>query len=127
MFIIIFAGVRSLPSSPFEAAAIDGAGPLRVFVYVTLPLLRPVIIVAGVLRTIDAARTYDIIYLITKGGPNFTTDLTSMYLERVNFEFFELGYGSALSWIMLVAVLGAIVALIKVTKLDRLLSEKEAV
>ena len=59
-------------------------------------MLKPVIIIATLLRIIDAARTYDTVFIITRGGPDFATDLASIYLQRVNFQFFDLGYGSAL-------------------------------
>jgi multiple sugar transport system permease protein len=113
MFIIIFAGVRALPRSPFEAAAIDGAGPFKTFWYVTLPMLRPVIVIAVLLRMIDAVRTYDTVYIMTRGGPNLATDLVSIYLQRINFQFFDLGFGAALSWIILVLVLLAVLVLVK--------------
>jgi multiple sugar transport system permease protein len=113
MFIIIFAGLRALPQSPFEAAAIDGAGPLRTFWNITLPMLRPVILIAVLLRLIDAVRTYDTVYIMTRGGPNLATDLVSIYLQRINFQFFDLGFGAALSWITLLLVLATVLALVK--------------
>ncbi len=113
LFIIILAGLRGLPTSPFEAAAIDGAGAFRVFFSITLPMLRPVIIIAALLRIIDAARTYDTVFLLTRGGPDFATDLGSIYLQRINFQFFNLGYGSALSWIVLVAILIVVLVFVK--------------
>lgn len=90
MFLIVFAGISSLPKSPFEAAAIDGASPLRAFFSITLPMLKPVIVIATLLRIVDAFRTYDTVYIITRGGPDFATDLVSVYLQRVNFRFFDL-------------------------------------
>lgn len=112
MFIIIFAGLRALPRSPFEAAAIDGAGPFTTFWHVSLPMLRPVIVIAVLLRMIDAVRTYDTVYIMTRGGPNLATDLVSIYLQRINFQFFDLGFGAALSWIILILVLLAVLALV---------------
>jgi len=102
VFIIVLAGLRALPKSPFEAAAVDGASPWEIFRLITLPMLKPVITIAVLLRLIDAARTYDTVYLLTRGGPNFATDLSSIYLQRVNFQFFNFGYGAALSWIYLI-------------------------
>lgn len=125
MFIVIFAGLRALPKSPFEAAAIDGAGPLRTFFFVTLPMLKPVIVVASLLRIIDAMRTFDTVYIITRGGPAFSTDLISVYLQRVNFKFFDLGYGAALSWLTLIAVLIVVVIFAHLTGFLKLLAEKE--
>ena len=125
LFIIILAGLRGLPTSPFEAAAIDGAGAFRVFFSITLPMLRPVIIIAALLRMIDAARTYDIVHLLTRGGPDFATDVASIYLQRVNFQFFNLGYGSALSWLLLVAILIVVLVYVRLTGFLRVISERE--
>jgi multiple sugar transport system permease protein len=125
IFIIVLAGLRGLPASPFEAAAIDGAGAFRVFFNITLPMLRPVIIIATLLRIIDAARTYDTVYILTRGGPDFATDLASIYLQRVNFQFFNLGYGSALSWLMLLAILIVVLVFVKWSGFLKIASEKE--
>ncbi|MCW5709166.1 sugar ABC transporter permease [Shinella sp.] len=125
MFIIIFAGLRSLPKSPFEAAAIDGAGHLATFMNVTLPMLKPVIVIATLLRIVDAFRTYDTVYIITRGGPDFATDLLSVYLQRVNFRIFDLGYGSALSWIALVIVLVVVLVFVNLTGFLKLVADKE--
>jgi multiple sugar transport system permease protein len=125
MFIIIFAGLRALPRSPFEAAAIDGAGPIRTFFSVTLPMLRPVIVVAVLLRVIDAIRTYDTVYIITRGGPDFASDLVSVYLQRANFKFFDLGYGAAISWLTLIAILAIVLIFVRLTGFMKLLADKE--
>lgn len=125
MFIIIFAGLKSLPQSPFESAAIDGAGPLMTFRLVTLPMLKPVITIAVLLRLLDAIRTYDTVYIVTKGGPDFATDLISIYLQRVNFRFFDLGYGAAASWLILIFVLIVVLVFVNLTGFLRTIQEKE--
>ncbi|TIW29533.1 MAG: sugar ABC transporter permease [Mesorhizobium sp.] len=126
MFLIIFAGLSALPKSPFEAAAIDGASPVQTFFMVTLPMLKPVIVIASLLRIVDAIRTYDTVYIITRGGPDFATDLLSVYLARVNFRFFNLGYGAALSWITLLIILTVVLIFVKYTGFMRMVNEKEA-
>ena len=126
MFLVIFAGLRALPRSPFEAAAIDGAGPLRTFLEVTLPMLKPVMVIAALLRIIDAMRTYDTVYIITRGGPDLATDLASVYLQRINFKFFDLGYGSATSWLVLVMLLAIVLVFVKLTGFMTLVAAKEA-
>ena len=125
LFLIIFAGLRALPASPFESASIDGAGPLTIFFNITLPLLKPVMVIATLLRLIDAARTYDTVYILTRGGPDFATDLSSIYLQRVNFQFFNIGYGSALSLIMLVAILVVVLVFVKWSGFLKIVSERE--
>lgn len=126
MFIIIFAGLKSLPRSPFESAAIDGAGPLMVFWHVTLPMLKPVIVIATLLRLLDAIRTYDTVHILTRGGPDFATDLISVYLQRVNFRFFDLGYGAAASWLILIFVLIVVLIFVNLTGFLRTVNEKES-
>lgn len=126
MFIIIFAGLKSLPRSPFESAQIDGASNWQIFWQVTVPMLKPVIVIAMLLRLIDALRTYDTIYIITRGGPDFATDLVSVYLQRVNFRFFDLGYGSALSWVTMLLILVVVLIFVNVTGFLRIVNEKEA-
>lgn len=125
MFLIIYAGLTSLPKTPFEAAAIDGATPARMFWSITLPMLKPVIVIATLLRIVDAFRTYDTVYTITRGGPDFSTDLVSIYLQRVNFRFFDLGYGSALSWITLIIVLVVVLIFVRATGFLKLVADKE--
>jgi multiple sugar transport system permease protein len=125
MFIIIFAGLKSLPRSPFESAAIDGAGPVMTFVQITLPMLKPVIVIATLLRLLDAIRTYDTVYILTRGGPDFATDLISIYLQRVNFRFFDLGYGAAASWLILILVLVVVLIYVQLTGFLKSVSEKE--
>ena len=125
MFLIIFAGISALPKSPFEAAAIDGASPAQTFFSVTLPMLKPVIVIAALLRIVDAMRTYDTVYIITRGGPDFATDLPSIFLQRVNFRFFSLGYGAATSWLILIAILIVVLVFVHFTGFLKLVAEKE--
>jgi multiple sugar transport system permease protein len=101
LFLIILAGLQSLPQEPLEAARVDGAGPIRVFFDHTLPLLRPVLMVAVVLRLIDAVGTFDQIFVLTKGGPGTATQLISTYSYNTAFLFTQ--YGRALA--MVVALL----------------------
>lgn len=125
MFIIIFAGLKSLPRSPFESAAIDGAGPIMTFWQITLPMLKPVIVISTLLRMLDAIRTYDTVYIVTRGGPDFATDLISVYLQRVNFRFFDLGYGAAASWLILIIVLIVVLIFVNLTGFLKTVNEKE--
>ena len=76
LFLILLAGLQSMPQEPFEAAKVDGASSWRTFLDHTLPLLRPVLAVAIVLRTLDAFTTFDQIYVLTQGGPGTSTQLS---------------------------------------------------
>lgn len=96
MFLILLAGLQSMPVEPFEAARVDGAGSWRIFVDQTLPMLRSVLAVAIALRTIDAFTTFDQVFVLTKGGPGTSTQLISIYGYNTAFKFDEFGYGTAM-------------------------------
>ena len=93
--LLLLAGLQSLPREPFEAAAIDGTTTWRVFRFLTLPMLRPVIVVCVVIRAIDAFRTFDIVWTISGGGPARATEVFSIYAYVESFQFLNLARGSA--------------------------------
>ena len=96
IFLILLAGLQSLPQEPFEAARVDGAGAWRTFRDHTLPMLMPVLMVAIVLRTIDAFTTFDQVYVLTHGGPGTSTELISIYGYDTFFQFQQYGYAAAM-------------------------------
>jgi multiple sugar transport system permease protein len=96
MFLILLAGLQSLPVEPFEAARVDGAGPWRVLVDHTLPMLGPVLAIAIILRTIDAFGTFDQVFVLTRGGPGEATRLLSIFGYETAFKFQQTGYAAAL-------------------------------
>ena len=106
--VLLLAGLRSLPSEPLEAAAIDGASRLQMFWHVTLPLLRPYILVALLLRTIFEFRAFDNVYVMTSGGPANATMVLSMFSYLASFVRFDLSLGAAASWMMLVMSMGVL-------------------
>ncbi|WP_339291072.1 sugar ABC transporter permease [Paenibacillus sp. FSL W8-0187] len=83
--LIIYAGIRSLPTDPYEAAAIDGANKWQIFRSVTMPLLKPMILLAVVFRAIDSLKTFDIPYSLTQGGPGSSTEFLSLHVYRLGF------------------------------------------
>jgi multiple sugar transport system permease protein len=103
--LMLLAGLQSLPDEPFEAARIDGASWVQSFYYLTLPLLKPIILVALLWRFIDTFRIFDVIYLLTSGGPARVTETVSIYVYRYGFQSFNLGYAAAASFIMLLIML----------------------
>lgn len=105
MMLLMLAGLESLPVAPFEAATVDGASAWQRFLHITLPLLRPVIVVAVSLRVIDLFRTFDTIYIMTFGGPGHATELLPFYIYRAAFSSGRFGYASALSYITLLLTL----------------------
>jgi multiple sugar transport system permease protein len=105
IFLILLAGLQSLPQEPFEAARVDGAGAWRTFVDHTLPMLSPVLVVAIVLRTIDAFTTFDQVYVLTHGGPGEATELISIYGYDTFFRLQQYGYAAAMLLMVALVVL----------------------
>ncbi|MCZ8514717.1 sugar ABC transporter permease [Paenibacillus filicis] len=111
--LIFLAGLKNIPHSYYEAAQVDGANVFYRFFRITLPLLSPIILFNLILQTISAFLTFTPAYIISRGegGPLDNTLLYSLYLYRRAFQFFEMGYASAMAWIMLV-IIGVITLLI---------------
>jgi len=116
MALIILAGITVLPEEPYEAARVDGATPWQRFLFLTLPLLMPTIVVAVLLRSIDALKTFDIIYTMTRGGPGYATETINTYAYVQSFEYFNLGQASSLLVIFFAIVLGISLLFIQVRR-----------
>src|SRR5262245_9801564 len=116
MFLILLAGLQTLPVEPFEAARVDGAGPWRVFIDHTLPMLRPVIAIAIVLRTIDAFGTFDQVFVLTRGGPGEATRLLSVLGYDIAFKFQQTGYAAALFLTMGLIILALALAAVRMLR-----------
>lgn len=102
MFLLLLAGLQALPTEPFEAAVVDGASTWDTFRLVTLPMLRPAILVALLLRVMDLLRVFDHIFILTQGGPGFATETASLFIYRTAFRFYDFGYAAVLSFVVLV-------------------------
>ena len=103
--LITLAGLASLPTDPFEAAAIDGASTLQTIRRITLPLLLPTIVVAMLLRLIDALKTFDIIYTMTGGGPGFSSETLNVFAYQQAFQYFSFGYAGSVLMVFFAIVL----------------------
>lgn len=101
MFLILLAGLQAIPQEPYEAAVIDGSSPWQTFRHVTFPLLKPAILVALLLRTMDLLRVFDQVFILTEGGPGFATETISLYIYRTAFRFSDFGYAAAMSFVLL--------------------------
>jgi multiple sugar transport system permease protein len=101
MFLVLLAGLQAIPQEPYEAAMVDGSSWWQTFRHVTLPLLRPAILIALLLRTMDLLRVFDQIFILTEGGPGFATETVSLYIYRTAFRFFDFGYAAAMSFLLL--------------------------
>lgn len=112
MFLLLLAGLLSLPREPFLAAAIDGAGPVRTFFNVTFPLLVPVSIGAVVIRLIEASKIMETAYVLTSGGPGTATETAGYYIYIKGLRDFEIGYAASLSitYLVIMIVLLTIIA-----------------
>jgi multiple sugar transport system permease protein len=117
MFLVLLAGLQAIPQEPYEAAVIDGSSAWQTFRHVTLPLLKPAILIALLLRTMDLLRVFDQIFILTEGGPGFATETISLYIYRAAFRFSDFGYAAAMSFVLL--ILTNIISLLYIRLLQR--------
>jgi multiple sugar transport system permease protein len=101
--LVLLAGLQAIPRELYESAEVDGAGAWQRFRRVTLPMLRPAIVVALIFRTITAIQTFDIPYAMTGGGPGDSTETLAMYIQKTTIDYLDFGYGSALAVMMFAA------------------------
>jgi multiple sugar transport system permease protein len=118
--LILLAGLASLPRQVIEAATLDGAGRLRIFFYMVLPLMRNVILIAVVLRIMDAIKTFDIIYSLTGGGPGTTTMLITQYLSTTTFSRWQIGLAAAESFVTTMIISIIILLFIRLVREKRI-------
>jgi multiple sugar transport system permease protein len=113
MFVILLAGLAAIPPHLYEAAELDGVRPLQTFFYVTLPQLAPIILLAVTFRLLDAVKLFDVIFMLTGGGPGTATYTTSFYLYQIGFQQFHLSMATAGSWMFLILLSGIITVLVR--------------
>ena len=113
--LLLLAGLQSIPEDVLRAARVDGAGPLRIFFRITLPLLRPSIALAVLLRALDAFRVFDAIYVLTEGGPGHATETLSSYAYKTLMRSGDFGYGATLS----VVTFGCVLLLFALVRVRR--------
>jgi len=116
IMLIALAGLAALPKEPYESALIDGASPFQCFYLITLPLLRPTLIVAILFRSIDALKTFDIIFVMTQGGPSNASETINILLFNQAFSYFNMGYASSMAVALFAIVMGASLILMKVRR-----------
>ena len=98
--LIFLAGLQGVPEELHDAAAIDGAGPWRKFWHITIPMISPTILFNLILGVIGALKVFTMSFVATGGGPNYATWFYALHLYRNAFEYFRMGYGSALAWFL---------------------------
>jgi multiple sugar transport system permease protein len=102
--LVLLGGLQALPTEPYEAARVDGAGPAAILRYVTLPLLSPFIVLAVLFRAMDSLRIFDVIYATTLGGPNDATTNLQIMAYQYSFQWYQMGKGMAQAIVLLLLV-----------------------
>ncbi len=105
VMLIVLGGLASLPTDPYEAAVLDGANAWQVFRHVTLPLVWPFVVIAAVIRGIDALKAFDTIFVISNGGPGTASETLNILLYLQAFSFYDIGYASAVVVVFFVLVM----------------------
>jgi multiple sugar transport system permease protein len=103
--LIVLAGLAGLSPEPYESARVDGAGAVQTFFHITLPMITPTILTAIILRAVDALKTYDIIYAMTRGGPGYSSETLNIMAYKYSFEYFNLGQASSVLVFLFLLVL----------------------
>lgn len=104
MFLLLYSGLGALPREPKEAAMTLGATPWQIFRYVTFPSLKPVILIAIIIRSLEAFKIFDLVFIMTGGGPGTATETLSIYIYRTGFRYVQLSYAAALAIVILIAI-----------------------
>ncbi|MER9302336.1 sugar ABC transporter permease [Mesorhizobium sp. M0293] len=104
VMLIVLGGLASVPREPFESAEIDGANAWQQFCYLTLPMIAPFLMIAVIIRTIDALKSFDIIYAMTQGGPGTASETINIYLYNTAFSYYDIGYGSAMAVVFFIVI-----------------------
>lgn len=114
--LMCLSGLAALPREPFEAALLDGASAWVRFRYITLPLLRPTLIIAIIFRVIDLLKVVDVIYVMTRGGPGFASETVNVYNFLVGLFYYKVGYASSIAVVIFALVLGVTLVLMRVRR-----------
>lgn len=99
---VILAGLISLPEEPYDGARVDGANPWQIFIYITLPLLKPVIMLVIIMRALEILQVFDIVYVLTLGGPGSRTNTFSLFTYILGFRYWDIGQASAVAWMIMI-------------------------
>lgn len=115
-FLMLYAGLQTLPEELFEAAKVDGANAWQRFFYIKLPLLRALLIILTIFRSVDAFRSFDTVFALTYGGPGTNSYLLSFYAYLTGFSFLRMGYASAIAYVMVIFVIIATTIMFRVLR-----------
>jgi multiple sugar transport system permease protein len=112
IMLIVLGGLAAAPTEPYESAEIDGANGWQKFRYITYPMILPFMMTAAIIRTIDALKSFDIIYAMTQGGPGTASETINIYLYNVAFSYYDIGYGSAIAVVFFIVIITLSLALL---------------
>ena len=118
VMLIVLGGLAAIPTEPYESAQIDGATRWQIFRYISLPLVMPFLFIAGMIRAIDALKSFDIIFAITQGGPGTASETINLYLYSTAFVYYDVGYASAIVVVffaLIIVLTGALLQLRRTT------------
>ncbi|MBW9071940.1 carbohydrate ABC transporter permease [Agrobacterium deltaense] len=104
VMLIVLGGLAAVPREPYESAEIDGANAWQKFRYLTMPMIAPFLMIAVIIRSIDAVKSFDIIYAMTQGGPGTASETINIYLYNTAFAYYDIGYGSAMAVIFFIII-----------------------
>jgi multiple sugar transport system permease protein len=113
VMLMVLGGLATLPTEPYESAEIDGASAWQAFRHITLPLIAPFIVVAAMVRMIDAVKSFDIIFAMTQGGPGTASETINLYLYSVAFAYYDIGYGSAIAVVFFILIVALATILLR--------------
>lgn len=122
MTLLYLAGLQGIPKEFYEAAQVDGAGPWARFRHIIFPLLMPITLINLILKTIDALTLFDLVYVLTGGGPANATQVIGYYLYDAAFQRLEYGYASALAWLIVLMALGLTGLYSRLTRINEVIS-----
>ncbi|WP_210106581.1 carbohydrate ABC transporter permease [Neorhizobium galegae] len=105
VMLIVLGGLAAVPREPYESAEIDGANAWQKFRYLTMPMIAPFLMIAVIIRSIDAVKSFDIIYAMTQGGPGTASETINIYLYNTSFAYYDIGYGSAMAVVFFIAII----------------------
>jgi multiple sugar transport system permease protein len=114
VMLIVLGGLAAIPAEPYESAQIDGATGWQVFRFITLPLIMPFLFIAAMVRTIDAVKSFDIIFAMTQGGPGTASETINLYLYSVAFIYYDVGYASAMACVFFLLIIALTAGLLYV-------------
>ena len=119
MSLMFISGLMGMPNEVFEAAKMDGATPLKTLFHITLPMLKPIILIASILMTMFSLKAFDPVVTMTRGGPGDSTEVLNFFIYKTGFRYFDMGYSSALGYILaLITIVFVIIYMRKLVKGD---------